>query len=116
MKHSRSLGDMVPYERPIDRPAPVVDGKVGGAWTLHRPDTTLTGDARAFGPHSGGGRGENQSHNTVRITLAEALILQGFPPDYPVQGTKTARFTQVGNAIPPPLAAAIIGTAQGGTP
>lgn len=44
----------------------------------------------------------------VRVTENEAAILQGFPPDYPWQGTRTARYRQIGDAIPPPLARAIL--------
>jgi DNA (cytosine-5)-methyltransferase 1 len=48
------------------------------------------------------------SHDAIRLTLPEGLTLQGFPPDIDVQGTKTAQWLQVGNAIPPPLAKAIL--------
>ncbi len=41
------------------------------------------------------------------------LTLQSFPPDYPVQGTKTAQFRQVGDAVPPLLAAHILAAATG---
>lgn len=41
-----------------------------------------------------------------RITLAEGLRLQGFPDDWPLQGTIRQRYAQVGNAVPPPLAEA----------
>lgn len=53
------------------------------------------------------------SSDTVRITQAEAAVLQSFRADYPWQGTKTAQFTQIGNAVPPRLAAAVVGAATG---
>lgn len=39
-----------------------------------------------------------------RFTVEECAILQGLPPDWPFQGTKRARYRQVGNAVPPRLA------------
>ena len=41
-----------------------------------------------------------------RITVQEALILQGFPADWPLNGTVEEQYTQAGNAVPPPLAEA----------
>lgn len=45
----------------------------------------------------------------VKLTIEEGLILQSFRPDYPVQGTRTKQWEQIGNAIPPLLAAAVLG-------
>lgn len=47
-------------------------------------------------------------HTRVRADVAAypAAILQGFPSAYPWRGTRTRQFEQVGNAVPPPLAAA----------
>lgn len=42
-----------------------------------------------------------------RITVAQAALLQGFPKDWIFTGGKTARYRQVGNAFPPPVAGAV---------
>ncbi|BBX30430.1 DNA cytosine methyltransferase [Mycolicibacterium alvei] len=46
-----------------------------------------------------------------RLTEAEAGYLQGFPRDYPWQGSRTARFHQLADVVTPPCAAAVLGTA-----
>ncbi|MFI9202172.1 DNA cytosine methyltransferase [Streptomyces sp. NPDC053048] len=51
---------------------------------------------------------ENRSVEAIRITAREAGILQSFPADYPWQGTKSAQFQQIGNAVPPLLAAHLV--------
>ena len=100
-------------------PAPTVTGIAGAKsqWVFHRPATTVAGDPRLSGP----GRndpdipGSQYGENSLRLTIRDALILQGFPPDYPVQGTRTKQFEQIGNAVPPPLAAAVIAALTGTT-
>ncbi|CQR61878.1 Modification methylase SinI [Streptomyces leeuwenhoekii] len=44
----------------------------------------------------------------IRITAGEAGILQSFPADYPWQGNKGQQFSQIGNAVPPRLAAHLL--------
>ena len=41
---------------------------------------------------------------TVRITVDEAAVLQGFPANYPWPGSRSRCFLQVGNAVCPPVA------------
>ena len=42
-----------------------------------------------------------------RLTIGQAALLQGFPESWEFQGLKTARYRQVGNAFPPPVAKAV---------
>ena len=59
-------------------------------------------------------RGSDDAHqDTVRLSIGQAAVLQSFPPDYPWHGTKSARFQQVGNAVPPLLMAAVAGELLG---
>lgn len=78
-------------------------------WAKDKPSTTIVG---SFKPEmvapptwrkAGDGPRQNQP-DAVEITLEEALILQSFPKDYKVCGPKTARWLQVGNAVPPTIA------------
>ncbi|MEU1300717.1 DNA cytosine methyltransferase [Streptomyces shenzhenensis] len=44
----------------------------------------------------------------IRITAREAGLLQTFPADYPWAGNKGQQFSQIGNAVPPRLAAHLL--------
>ena len=96
--------------RPLDQPAPAVTGKASGQWAFERPATTVMGDGRVFPPdghHAYQGRGSWSTH-AIKVTLEELATLQGFPPGYQFAGNKSSRARQIGNAVPPPLAKAIV--------
>jgi len=46
------------------------------------------------------------------LTIPEVAAIQAFPVDHPWQGSKSAKYKQVGNAVPPPLAE-VLGRAIG---
>lgn len=75
-------GGVKEYARPVTDPAPTVLGTVRCGWRLHDE------------------AGELQR----AVTEQEAAVLQSFPADYPWQGSRTSRFQQIGNAVPPLLA------------
>ncbi len=97
--------------RELEQPSVTVTSK-GFQWTAERPATTVQGDARIAPPgHRDRASGEPQfGPGTIRVTVEEAATLQTFPHDFPFQGTKGKRYQQVGNAVPPLLALAILST------
>lgn len=103
--------------RPAPAPAPAVTGKAHGQWAWERPSTTVVG---SFQPTvitppghrdwSADGKSRQDSEGAIRVTIPELSVLQSFPADYPWQGNKSAQATQIGNAVPPLLAAAVLRT------
>lgn len=79
------------------------------AWKwLDAPATTVAGDPRitAREHHAHG----EQSKTALRLTRPEASTLQTFPdePAFVWKGAKTKQFLQIGNAVPPLLAEAVL--------
>jgi len=80
-------------------------------WPLKRPAPTVAGRNIITNPGATANRynGSTKRRNDgILVTAQEAGVVQGFPADYPWQGTQSQQFEQIGNAVPPPLAAAII--------
>ncbi|QYM76912.1 DNA cytosine methyltransferase [Leucobacter luti] len=107
--------------RTLDQPAFTIRGNAGGMepggfvfreelrdWEwLDAPATTIAADpritAREHHEHS------EQSGTSLRLTYLEAAALQSFPPDMVWPGNQGERFLAIGNAVPPLMAAAILG-------
>lgn len=115
--------------RSMDEPAPALSAKAGGQWRLAEPATTIGGDPR-ISPrvhHDDGIQGRSAvmlddvrdgvpitAEQPIKLTIGQALAFQSFRTDYPVQGSMTKRFQQVGNAVPPRLAAHVLRQFVGG--
>jgi len=95
-----------------------------GRWSrLTQPATTVQGDPRIWprghkinqsdidrlGRQEAEARYGTRAGTTARrVTVEEAAVLQGFPADHPWQGNKTSQFRQVGNAVNPQVAVAVL--------
>jgi len=88
----RSAAGSVRYERSCDAPSRVF-----------QPGGHHANDGRVSNAEDDG-----RSRNAIRVSIEEAAVLQSFRPDYPWQGNKSETFRQVGNAVPPLLARAIL--------
>ena len=81
------------------------------SWIAERPATTIVGNLVLHHPGTNTNRFNTATktrNDGLRLTLAEASVLQGFPADYPWQGPLRVAAQQLGNAVPPPLAAAVL--------
>lgn len=116
------------------------DARERGEWVDERPATTVSGDARIWPPghkvnadderrlgaEARERYGDRAGTKAERVTIAEAAALQSYPPGFvwdaevvdprtkrlkPI--TKTKTFLQIGNAVPPLLAEAILIAATG---
>ena len=96
--------------RPLSQSAPTI-GTKGTAYLL-RPSPTVSAAGECKGSGAGANPQKMQRASDAlflatgrrRLTVAECATLQGFPDAHPWQGAKTARYRQVGNAVPPRLA------------
>lgn len=112
---------------PQASPAPTVTSISGGQWkfsasTKLRNNNQKNATLRDAATEPAGTLYFGNALNDVRwiqdeesfgITVKEASIIQSFRPDHPWQGSKTKKFEQIGNAVPPRLAAHVIGALLG---
>lgn len=54
------------------------------------------------------GIGSKYAPNTVNISSEEGAVLMSYPGDFPFQGSKTVIDLQIGNAVPPKVAEAVL--------
>jgi len=95
----RSKGGLV-----VGRQLPEGEGENIGGWGYERPSPTILPGVNRSSTELPNG----SDANAVRVSLEEAAALQTFPADYPWQGSRVKQFQQIGNAVPPLLAQAIL--------
>lgn len=107
---SRSLTrDAIPHHpnhwtmRPVSARFSDPDGAAPGGRSFRRlawdkPSPTIAFGHREIHVHPDGRR---------RLSIYEAMLLQGFPPEFVLEGTLSAQVEQISNAVPPPLARAL---------
>lgn len=87
-----------------DQPAPTIapgHDSASMTWVPEGTEATQVAGLKAEG-------------TAIRVTVAEAAVLQTFPPDYPFTGNKGERYRQIGDAVPPLLAAHVLAAAGAG--
>lgn len=112
-------------DHPATRPAPTVISKArswirGNQLTsatgryyqrqASKPAPTITTMARSWDWTDGT---DAPKGTGVKVDIAEASVLQSFPADYPWHGGRSKQFEQVGNAVPPRLAAHVLAALTG---
>lgn len=109
--------------RDLGQPAPTIafgHDSASAGWVMHPQGITGVADPRAasepaqtIGAHSAAyfapAGVRKFGPEVTRVAVEQASRLQSFPAAYPWQGSKTKQYEQIGNAIPPLLATAILG-------
>lgn len=75
----------------------------GNLFSADGPSWCLTGKARSW----------ERDTDQLRLTAAEAGLLQGFRRDYPWQGSRTSQFHQAGDIVSPLVATAMLSAVSG---
>lgn len=107
---SRGWRGAAQWRKRAGRIAPTL---VGGSKKHGGPDLGPTRAKKAWAELGVDGMGlaneppERDFVGMPRLTVGMTATLQGFPSDWQFAGLKTAAYRQVGNAFPPPVAAAV---------
>lgn len=97
----------------LDRPAPTLPASMGGNATpiLDQNELETGEESWVVAYHrrllNGGKPLKRVPDYLGRITVEEAAQLQGFPLGMEFAGSTSAKYHQIGNAVPPPLAYAV---------
>lgn len=104
--------------RAVEHPSATVTASQDNSnfkWMHERPSPTIVSEYRpdiVAKPNYRTTTSRQYERDSVSVTYNEAAILQSFPPDWPWRGSRTSCFRQVGNAIPPLLARAVVSTLE----
>jgi len=110
----RSMSDALGWGM-THRPYPTIAVGTGGGGGTDPAMLGGSGARRIVHRELEAGRwlGDPPADGILRLAVAEAGVLQGFRADYPWQGLRGSQAQQVGNAVPPPLARAIVAEVAG---
>jgi site-specific DNA-cytosine methylase len=121
-RNTHGDGALLAHERhpvnTLDEPSYTVTTKGDGrgaqgacvlAWPWDRPSTGIAADDRLAPPgHKDRDFAARSLPNAIKLSEKAAAILQGFPEGWTFAGeTKATRWSQIGQAMPPPLAEAV---------
>lgn len=96
--HHPNHWTMMPKSPKLLGSAEVTDGRSFRRLSWDDLSRTVAYGNREIHVHPDGGR---------RLSVHEAMLLQGFPPAYQLAGNFSEQITQVSNAVPPPVSAAL---------
>jgi DNA (cytosine-5)-methyltransferase 1 len=89
---------MLPVSQKFSRKTAVTNGRSFQSLSWDKPSRTVAYGNREIHIHPSGSR---------RLSIFEAMLLQGFPRDFEMTGNLSEQVTQVSNAVPPPVAKAV---------
>jgi len=89
---------MQPKSKRFETPAEATNGRSFRKLSWEKPSPTIAFGHREIYVHPEGRR---------RLSIYEAMILQGFPKTFVLEGNLSAQVAQISNAVPPPLATSI---------